>query len=630
MSIHRLIYSFYCLSLLTIIFLLMKHPYSVFRICFGALLLLQIQSQAQIYNASTLTVQSGANLYFDGAAINQSGGTISNSGTVHLKGDFTNNGTAAIASTVKVDGSGNQSIAGVSTFEILDVDKTAGTATVTGGTSSVTDILRMTKGNMNANGNLVIVSNASGTGLVDDFTVTQPPGVLSGNLRVQRYIDGSPSNGFHHIGSPVNAPSVTQLSELNLYGADGVAVTPQPTCDPNALDPGSNYGNLFEWHETGPWTVPGCWQSGWFVRSAGSLQNARGYAGLVFGAPSTIEISGVANTSAFSNVSYPGLSYTNSTGDGWQLVSNPFPSPIEWTSVPAGFDNQACFWQDGGYYSGTYQCITTTTNPGYQIGSMQGFFVKTASSGNFTLTQSHRRVGDPPFFFDVVSNRLELIIDGNGFADKTMLYFSDEAPTNGWDSEYDANKIKSNLNQPTLYTVADNKMISINALQFTGHPNTIPMGLFPGTAGTYTITAHDLNTFDISSQIFLEDLRDGVIQNLFTDPVYQFTADPNDNENRFLLHFNLSGQTTGIENYNDNSVVIYSYGTTINMLVNFDRAQTGVVSVYNMLGQEIHTERGSFMGKHELKLEGIAAGSYIVRAQFDNNTFTQKVVLNRQ
>ena len=606
----------------------MKHNLLLSKIIHAVLLCVQIPCFAQIYNDATITIQSGGNLYFAGAAINQSGGTINNIGTLHLKGDFTNNGTALIASTVKVDGSGTQSISGVSNFNILDVDKSAGTATVTGGTSNVTNILRLTRGTMNANGNTVIVSNASGTGLIDDFTVTAPPGTLTGNVRVQRYIDGSPSNGFHHIGSPVNAPSITQLSELSLYGTDGVAVTPQPTCDPLALDPTSNYGNLFEWRETGPWTVPGCWQSGWYVRSSGSLTNGRGYAGIVFGAPTTLEISGVANTSAFTNVSYSGLSHTNTTGDGWQLVSNPFPSPIVWANVPAGFDAQASFWQDGGYYSGTYQSITPPTHPGYLIGSMQGFFVRTASSGNFTLTQNHRSLGDPPFFFEIVSNRLELVIEGNGFADKTMLYFTDEGPTNDWDSEYDANKIKSNTNQPTLYTMAENKLISINALQLTGHPNTIPMGLFPGTAGTYQITAHDLNTFDMASQIFLEDLREGTIQNLFTDPVYSFTADPNDNENRFLLHFNLAGQTTGVGQAENNSVVIYGYGSSVNMLVNFPSEQTGVVSIYTLLGQEIYTEKGSYSGKHEINLESIATGSYIVRAMFENTAYTKRVLLS--
>lgn len=584
---------------------------------------------AQINNNSTIIVQNGGNLYLDGAAVNQAGGTINNSGTVHLKGDFTNNGTAAINSTVKIDGSGTQSISGVSTFEILDINKTGGTATVTGGTSKVTDVLRMTSGTMNANGNLVIVSDASGTGLVDDFTVTQPPGTLTGNLRVQRYIDGSPSNGFHHLGTPVNNPSITELSELNLYGTNGVAVTPLPTCDPLAIDPGSNYGNLFEWHEDGPWTVPGCWQSGWYVRSSGSLTKGRGYSGIVFGAPTTLEMSGTANTSALINVSYPGLSYTNATGDGWQLVSNPFPSPILWNNVPAGFDAQAHFWQDGGYYSGTYQPLMPGSGPGNLIGSMQGFFVRTPSSGNFTLTQSHRSLGDPPFFLDIISNNLTLVIEGNGFADKTNLYFYDDGPTNGWDSEFDANKIKSNANQPTLFTKVEDKMISINALQFTGHPNTIPMGLFPGTAGTYQITAHDLNTFDMASQIYLEDLRDGVIQNLFTDPVYSFTADPNDNENRFLLHFNLSGQTTGIDEPNHN-LVIYGYGSSVNMMVNFPKAQMGVISIYNMLGQEIYTERNSYIGKQTINLSGIAAGSYIVKVTFDNNTYTKRVILAEQ
>lgn len=580
---------------------------------------------AQIYNSSTITIQNGGNLYFDGAAINQVGGAINNSGTLHLKGNFTNNGTAAIASTVKIDGTGTQNINGVSTFEILDLEKTAGSATISGGTSRVTDIMRLTKGTMNANSNLVIVSDASGTGLIDDFTVPTPPGTLTGNVRVQRYISGPFPRGFHHIGSPVNNPSINELSELNLYGPDGGQIIPLPTCDANNIDQNSPYGNLFEWREAGPFAIA-CNQEGWYVRSTGSLTNGRGYAGIVYGGV-TLEISGVANTAYPTNISYSGLSNTNVTGNGWQLVSNPFPSPIEWIAPPAGFDDQVSFWNSTGYYGGTYQSITTSTHPGYQIGSMQGFFVRTASSGNFSLSQSYRRATDPPFHFEVVTNRLNLIIEGNGYADKTMLYFSDEGPTNDWDSQYDAMKLKSNSFQPTLFTKADNEMISINALPFTGHPNTIPMGLFPGTAGTYTITAHDLNTFNVSSQIYLEDLRDGTIQNLFTDPVYTFTADPNDNENRFLLHFNLVGQTTGIEENDNSSVIIYGYENTINLIVNYDLPQSGIVSVYNMLGQEVYSEKGSFSGKKEIRLNTITTGSYVVRAILEDKVYTERVIL---
>lgn len=582
---------------------------------------------AQFHNRDVITIQPGADLYLGEAATNHPGAAINNSGTLHLQSDFTNNGTAAINNLVKIDGSGTQSISGVSTFELLEVDKSAGTATITGGTSSVTDILRMRKGTMNANGNLVIVSNAAGTGLIDDFTVTAPPGVLSGNVRVQRYIDGSPSNGFHHIGSAVSNPAISELSELNLYGSNNVAVTPLPTCDPLQLDPSSNYGNLFEWHENGPFSISGCQQDGWYVRSAGSLSNGRGYAALVFNAPATLEMQGLANTSAFTPVSFPNLSYTNSTGNGWQLVSNPFPSPVVWGSIPAGFDSQANFWQDGGYYSGTYQSITPATHPGYLIPSMQGFFVRTPSgTQNFVLQQTDRSLGDPPFFFEVVNNKLELIIEGNGFADLTTLYFNDEGPTNSIDSEFDAWKMLSNGNQPTLYTVAENEKISINALQFTGHPNTIPMGLLPGTDGSYTITAHGLNTFDMASQIFLEDLREGVIQNLFTDPVYPFTASATDNPARFLLHFNLAGQTTGINNPG-NDVIIYSYGSTVNMLVNFPRAQKAELRIYNMLGQEVYSESGSYLGHHEIKMPGIATGNYIVRALFEKQSYTKRIIL---
>ncbi len=322
-------------------------------IIFCSVLLSSMGFSQGLKSNTNLYVETGAVLYADDMS-NDASGTIHNSGEIRLTGNFNNSGTSNVDELVVLEGTGAQSVTGVSDFQdILEVNKTTGTATVTSGTTNIHGQLRLAEGTMNANGNLVIASTASGTGLVDDFSVPTYNGTLSGNLRVQRYVSGI--GGIRYIGSAVNTANLTELSELSLYGPNMGQIVPLSNCNPNAIDQSSPYGNMFEWHEEGSWLVSGCLQSGWFVRSSGNMTNARGYAARTGG---TFEIGGgVGNTSEISTVSYSGLSNTNSTGNGWHLVSNPFPSPMQWFAAPSGFDGQAHFWQPIGAYQGTYQAI---------------------------------------------------------------------------------------------------------------------------------------------------------------------------------------------------------------------------------------------------------------------------------
>ena len=573
---------------------------------------------------TNLVVESGATLYVDNDMANSTGGTVSNSGEIRISGDFDNTGTDGIWSVVTFDGSGVQSVTGDSKFYgVLQVDKSGGTATVTSGTTSVHGILRLAEGNMDANGNLVIASTPSETGLVDDFSVGSYDGSLTGNLRVQRFIAGA--TGFHYIGSAVNTANISELSELSLYGPDGGQIIPQPDCDPNNIDALSPYGNLFEWSEAGPWTVAGCLQSGWFVRSAGTMTNARGYAGIIPNG-TTVEIGGaVGNTSETTTVSYNGLAHTNPTGDGWHMVSNPFPSPIQWFAPPAGFDSQISLWQTSGSYNGTYQPVLAhPTNPLALIGSQQGFFAR-ASGGpsNFALPQTYRRLGDPVFYKEDLENTFDIIVEAAGFADKTRVRFGDLGETNGFDPMFDANKLKAPGAQPTLMTRFRGVEYGINSLNLEEHPMTIPMDLYPGVSGEFKFSAKHLDMFTVEAHVYLEDLKLNKIQELTIYPEYTFTADESDDPNRFLLHFRLNGEEPM---YTGDDILMYANNHSAFLFLP-ELEGKAQLQVFSALGELVYQSSDLMEGKNEIDLNHLATGAYILRALVNNKPISKKVIL---
>jgi hypothetical protein len=92
-------------------------------------------------------------------------------------------------------------------------------------------------GTVNANGQLTLLSDASGTALL----VNKNGGTVSGNLTVQRYLDGSlnPGLGYRHLTPPVTTtladlvapglqPEISQAATYNNSATPGTT-TPFPT-----------------------------------------------------------------------------------------------------------------------------------------------------------------------------------------------------------------------------------------------------------------------------------------------------------------------------------------------------------------------------------------------------------------
>lgn len=600
-------------------------------LCLGA------NAQGLVNTGATLKIESGVTLNVDDNLANVSG-TIDNQGTVQVSGHFSNTGNPVLNSLFVLDGGVDQDVTGNSQFyDVLQVNKSGGTATVASGTTKIHGHLQLAEGTMDASGNLVIASTATETGLVDDFSDPGFIGELIGELRVQRLIPAG--DGFHYIGSAVNTPNLSsQLSELNLYGPNGGQVLPVPTCDPQYIDATSPYGNLFEWRENASFLF-NCAQSGWFVRSSGFMTNGRGYAARKGPYAFLMEIGGEeGNTSHPLHspiITYSGLTSTPSNPSsavGFHLVSNPFPSPMIWDATNAavavsnGFQPTVYFWATSGWFAGQYEPFNPLI-PGQGskgIASQQGFMVESSGGGphNFTFPQSFRALGDPPFYKEDLTNTFDIIVQAGGFADKTRVRFGDTEETNGYDI-LDARKIPSPYAQPTLRTRMRDVHYSINSMPLEGHPMTVPMDLIPGISGEFKFTAKYLDQFTVEAHVYLEDLKKNVIQELTVNPVYTFAADESDDPERFLLHFRLNGEEPM---YTGDDVMMYAYDKSAFLFLPEleGRAQ---LEVFSAIGELVYFTNDLYEGKNQINLENLATGTYILRAMVNEQPITKKVVL---
>ena len=129
-----------------------------------ALLTMNINAFADVVikNGSTIKVSSGADFVVSSPVTVEVGGTLDNDGTVTLKGNFTNNGTADLGDgTIVFSGTALQNIAGgtVSQFENLTINNAAGVATALD--SRVDGSLTLTSGNLLLSSNNLTLGTAS-------------------------------------------------------------------------------------------------------------------------------------------------------------------------------------------------------------------------------------------------------------------------------------------------------------------------------------------------------------------------------------------------------------------------------------------------------------------------------------
>ncbi|MBK6965954.1 MAG: T9SS type A sorting domain-containing protein [Bacteroidales bacterium] len=352
---------------------------------------------------------------------------------------------------------------------------------------------------------------------------------------------------------------------------------------------------------------------------ADNLNVGQGYSVQMTTAPQTATFTGMLNGYDVTRT----LSNMNTSSDvnrvGWNLLGNPFPSAIDWDAFSTGaYDAQVAVWDQAGagnyiYWNGTVGSLTNGIIP-----AQNGFFVKTATNGAALTIPMAAQVHSPMALYkDAVANALELRANGNNYYDATFVHFNSNA-TADFDNQYDAFKLEGLETAPQLYNMAAGYNLSINELPFEGN-EVVNLGFKCGVAGTYSLNASGMESFNSSTPILLEDLKLNILQDLRLNPVYSFNYATNDSEARFKLHFKAA---TGIADPANSGIFVYSYEHTV--VINNTTNLNGEIRIFDMTGRELKDANMSATSETRLPLQ-VAVGTYIVKVTTAQGTVNQKV-----
>jgi hypothetical protein len=443
---------------------------------------------------------------------------------------------------------------------------------------------------------IIIKSDASGTGSLINYT----SGV---HAKVENYLT---KMKWHFIGMPV------------VSGVAGVFHLPEGHSD-IWLKPHIETTNT--WGTT-------------IMPSDSSLVLGKGYECWVgnnsFNNNETVVFPGILNASSYTTGTdgFYGLTYT---GSGYNFISNPYPSALmgkinQWAKT--NVSNSIWVWQGTGSTmtgGGNYLTYNGTTGslPAGIIPPMQGFFVKATGTGaTLTIPQSHRTHSYWPFYKDsgLPLNTLRLDVEGNDCSDAVFIGF-DPIATEGCDPDFDVMKMYGMSPAPQLYCIIPENNLSINILPEIGDNRIVPLGFECEIPSTFTIEASGMDGFDVNTEFYLEDLKDGIIQDIGDNPDYVFTGDPGDNPERFILHF---GNPNAVSENGYEPIRVFSYERRINVIIP-ESGKTNIV-MYDLLGREIFSRQVNGMDFIQIETNA-QRGIYIVRVQNSERLIQKKLFI---
>ncbi len=406
-------------------------------------------------------------------------------------------------STVIMKGTAAQLIAGTGepSFYNLTIDNDFGTVSLVD-TVRVQNQLVLEEGTLQTGGRLILLSTATRTAGIAPIPATGAD--ISGDVIVQRFVPNAGA-GYIYLGVvATQTPNTIEAVWDDDLVTTGVAGSDFP--------PPYNFVNIYSYNET----APGGRNNGWtpMTNTSNVLDGNRGYSLYVGPGTWNVDVVGAVRKG---NISIP-LSWTNtsSSGDGWNLVANIYPSEIDWLALESNSNdvNNYFVYDDNlpGYRS--FSANLGVGSASRYIAHSQAFFVRRGSTPanqflNFVETvksstnSAFERSTEEASFARISISR-------NGQSDEAVLAFHVDA-TNNYDVAFDAEKLESPVTTaPELaFVSADNVLLTIDARPMPSEIMEIPVYLDLPAAGSYTIAFPETQNIPFGSCLVVEDVVAG-------------------------------------------------------------------------------------------------------------------------
>lgn len=597
----------------------------------------------------SLRIESGSTLTISAGTLLSLRGNLSNGGTLTATGaDMEMVGTGAMANQTW---SGNGA-----TFRdvVMGSAGVTGTKTLSAALSVGRNLQLQGSTTLAAGGNLTLLSSSLGTARLLEL----PAGAnVTGNVTVQRFVPGSSGRRYRYLAAPfVSGPTIANSwqQQIHITGAgSGGTICPTLTANSNGFDATmSNAASMFTFNETGATNTntPGnnggtLYTNAWVSvanTNSTSLNWGTGYKIFIRGdrsqgcnllngtnpAPNDVTLSGTG-TIKTGTASFP-ITYSASNGEGWNLVGNPYPCPINWDAAGwtrTNVDNMVWIFRPAGNHFSTWNgALGQGANFGSNIiESGNAFFVKANASSPALIATEAVKIGNSPatplFKTNIKTLRMTLVKPGE-LTDELVVAMSPEAQ-DGLDAMDSEKMTNPNLN---VYAIDINgKDNAINTIKAAQAETVVPVGISSIYTGIHKFSFKGETEFN-AYDVLLEDKYLGVIQLVNDNPSYQFEVTSNPasfGENRFRLMFVNRGDFDYLKRiqsiYKNMTGLVNMYPNPTNQMTSVQvpnlTGKQAQVKVYNALGQEmmnfstlINKGNASF----EVDLGSNASGIYFV------------------
>ncbi len=593
-------------------------------------------------------------------------GKIILDGTLIIKGDFINEvsdvsenvftdttgGLGMTNGTILLNGTADQHISNTTAnayidFENLTVNKTSGTAYVNAGSAATVEgVLDVTSGTFRlaspADGESPSGSLITNTGAASNVTG-------GGNLYVDRHFE---TNGrYQYVSMPVTNATDDLFDSgynsdfnPNLYVYDesyDAATDPSNTNYSNWAD--ATYAFYDAWTQVAVdgGTVGLTAGTGYITYNNIELDVNFG------GSPSNLN-----NSASYSpSVEYHLNDANGGYYDGWNIIGNPYPCALDWDDsnwTKTNISNTIYMWDgDNGNYiyynngspedhlSGSGQTLNSDATGRY-VPAMQSFFVKATGTPAVTISGDSRVHYVKDMYKkgrnnkDVDFQYIMLKTQDGDFYDETIVRFID-GTQDDFDNNYDAYKMFPN-NPPvmiySLITSPEEIPVAINSLPLERIETTIPLGFVCTNAGTYTITAEDVE-FDAGTDVKLIDTYENTETTLYEGAEYTFSANAGEVRDRFYLFSVVSSSIDNPEDENiEYSSDVWSNQNNVYISIKSNKLIDANVKIYDMLGRTVIDQNVN--GTYNIINIPGASGTYFVKLTGANGiSKTRKVFIQK-
>jgi hypothetical protein len=572
---------------------------------------------SEIANWNTGSVpNTGTNVSVEGALnLNQSasfgnlfvrvGGTITipTGVTLTVTGNFENLGLVSGAGVVRLAGSNNQNFGGGTISNLV----AANNATIV--QIAATQISSsLTLGNsvtLNLN-NLALTLLSASTGTAYIAQVPASASITNAAQFIQqRWLDRTNvrvtptgTGNYMFVGPVVNGKTVGLWNGVSPYG-------------PSTFNTSTTGGGNFYFFNaaTNSWTKPTSLSQS--LPAGTGAQVWFGISAFFSGGRNTWSATGTPNVG---NFAMPVASVA-----GFQLLSNPYPSTIDWDSpnwTKTNINNATYIYDWVNRRYRTYVNGIQTNGGSRYLPTAQAFFVQSSTASPVLTATEAVKVTNQLSLLRTESNVSGLIrfeIANNGVTDE-MVIANRTTATAAFESNFDAQKMMN----PTANIFVSGQINQGIASLNLNEVNAIPFTIQSTNSGVVTLRTTEISGLEgYTFNLFNE--QTGELLPYTGTETYSFNVTANQTY-RMQLRV---GSVTGIETFKANVFEVYPNPATQKVTI---RTQgEGTISLTNSIGQVVLTQ--PINGAETINLTKLAKGIYTIKLSQANGITTQKLVV---